>query len=136
MTVLAMTLPLGRNSPVHLSRRDIVIEAGDDLTLNLSIIADDTPAAAPVDLTGATVQMLLCRRPRHWDYGWLPVGGMLLTAAGTITDAAGGLATVVMPYQSRVFCSPDRIGYALRLTIGGARSTLAWGAVNLTLALA
>jgi hypothetical protein len=136
MTVLAMTLPLGRNSPVHLSRRDIVTQDGDDLALNLSIIADDTPAAAAVDLSAAntTVQLLAWYAHNCWDYGapTLWSGNTIYTAPGTITDAPGGLATVLLPRGAGDYWLPHlRVGYALRLTMGGTtRTTLCWGALH------
>jgi hypothetical protein len=135
MTTLALTLPLARSSPVRISRRDIVTDQDDDLTLALSIVADDTPGAAATSLAAANtaVSMLLWYAP-HWrDYGRPYVTGRdtLYTATGTITNAAGGLVSVVLPRDTGDLW-PRRLGYTLQLDLGGtARSTLAWGALQL-----
>ena len=136
MTVLALTLPLARSSPLRMSRRDFAVDADDDLTLNLSIVADDTPGAAATSLAAANtaVSLLLWYAPQRWDYGWWPTalgGDTLYTATGTITDAAGGLVSVVLARDTGDLW-PRRMGYTLQLDLGGtARSTLAWGALHM-----
>jgi hypothetical protein len=135
MTVLALTLPLARSSPLHIARRDIVADAADDLTLQISVVADDTPGAAATSLAAAdtTVQLLLWYAP-HWrDYGLPYVAGRqtLYTAAGSIAAGTGGRVDVVLP-RSAGDLWPPRLGYTLRLDLGGtARTTLAYGALHL-----
>lgn len=140
MTVLAMTLPLARSMLVRLSRRDVVAEVGDDLTLNLAVVADDTPGAAPVNLTaGTTVQMVLWSSLHGWDYGWLPVHDVsrsLYTGAATITNAAGGLATVTLP-RDVGHRWPFRLPFSILLDLGGTtRTTLAYGMLHMPPAIA
>jgi hypothetical protein len=135
MTTLALTLPLARSSPLRISRRDLVTDQDDDLTLQLAIVADDTPGAAAVSLAAANtaVSLLLWYAP-HWrDYGRPYVAGRdtLYTATGTITNAAGGLVSVVLPRDTGDLW-PRRLGYTLQLDLGGTtRTTLAWGAVQM-----
>jgi hypothetical protein len=135
VTVLALTLPLARSSPVRLSRRDIVVDAADDLTLQLAVVADDTPGAAATSLAAAntTVQLLLWYSPVWWDYGmpYPSSRATLYTAAGTIAGGTGGTASVVLP-RSAGDRWPSRLTYTLQLDLGGtARSTLAWGALHM-----
>lgn len=136
MTALALTLPLARSSPIRGSRRDIWMDAADDLTLNLAIVADDTPGAAPVSLAAANtvVDLLLWYAPTRPDYGWWPTSfwrSALYTQRGTITNAAGGLVSVVLARDAGDLW-PERAGYTVRLDLGGtARSTLAWGSIHL-----
>jgi hypothetical protein len=135
MTVLTLTLPLARTSPLHLTRRDLVTDPGDDLTLQVAIIADDTPEAAPVALDAAMLQMLLWHGPYSWasDYSHYPItlardAASIVT--GTITDAADGRASLTVPTDVDR-CWPRRMGYTLRLTLGGAKTTLGWGMLNM-----
>jgi hypothetical protein len=136
MTTLALTLPLARSSPLRMSRRDLVLDATDDLTLNLAVVADDTPGAAPVSLAAANtaLRMDLWYARERPDYGWWPTTlrrSALYSLTGTITDAAGGLASLVLPRDAGDLW-PLRATYTLALDLGGtARSTLAWGAVQM-----
>lgn len=135
MTQIALTLPLARSSPIRIARRDLVVDQDDDLTLQLAVVADDTPGAAAVNLAAAntTVKMLLWYAP-HWrDYGRPYVTGRdtLYTATGSITNGAGGLATITLPRDTGDLW-PRRLGYTLQLDLGGTtRTTLGWGALQL-----
>lgn len=137
MTDIDMTLPLARSSPGHLSRRDLVTEAGDDLVLHLAVITEDSAAPGAFDLSpaGTTVQMLLWYEPVHWDYGRpnLWAGNTLRTVDGIITlPAADGHATVLLPRGYGDYWLPRRLGYSLRLNLGGTtRTTLCWGKLHL-----
>lgn len=135
MPILALTLPLARSSHLRIARRDIVADVGDDLTLHLALLADDSPEAAPVDLsaTGTTLQMLTWYAPTWRDYGCaFPAGrSPLHTVAATITDAADGLATVTLPHDTGA-AWPERLSYTLVLNLGGtARTALGWGALHM-----
>jgi hypothetical protein len=98
------------------------------------VVADDTPGAAAVSLAAAntTVRSALVRAALAGLRLALRGGAeTLYTAAGTITNAAGGLVDVVLP-RSAGDLWPPRLGYTLGLDLGGtARTTLAWGAVHL-----
>jgi hypothetical protein len=140
MTTLALTLPLARSSPLRMSRRDFVVDADDDLTLTLAIVADDSPAAAAVSLAAANtaVEMMLWSGSAAWDYGGLYLApgrfyarSVVHTVEGTITDAAGGLVSLVLARDAGDLWA-QRLGYTLQLDLGGtARSTLAWGALHM-----
>ena len=132
MTVLAMTLPLARASLIRTPRRDVVTDRGEDLTLRLAVVEDDTPDAGPVDLTGAAVQLLLWAAPSWRDYGLPYLAGRraLHTLTGTITDAAGGLAALTLPRDAGALW-PLRMGYTLQIDLGGARTTLGWGSLQM-----
>lgn len=140
MTVLALTLPLTRSSPIRIARRDLVTDGGDDLTLLVSVVADDSAEAGPVNLEPANtaLQLLLWAAPTWRDYTMPYVAGRnaLYTATASITDAAAGKATLTLPHDAGLLW-PRRLGYTLRLDLGGsARATLSWGALHLLRVLA
>lgn len=132
MTVLAMTLPLARATPMHVPRRDIVIDGTDDLTLQLTLLASDDPGAAPLDLAGIgpVVRMLLWSRPPTWDYGlgW-SAGAVFASALATIPAGTSGRADIRL---ARGFGRRRglRLGWSLQLDYLGDLSTLCQGALH------
>ena len=132
--LIEMTLPLARTSPLRISRRDIVLNDGDDLRLDLAVVDTDAADAIPVDLSpvGTTLQMLVWHASTWRDYGLPMLTGRrtLYTGTATMIDAVNGRATVSLGSDAgRMW--PQRVGYTLQMTLGGARSAIGWGALHL-----
>jgi hypothetical protein len=133
MTTLALTLPLAVLAAAHLAagHRDRSGRRPDAAASHRrrrhAGRGGDQPGGG--EYRGS---LLLWYAP-HWrDYGRPYVAGRdtLYTAAGTITNAAGGRVTWCCRGTGDLW--PRRLGYTLQLDLGGtARTTLAWGALHL-----
>jgi hypothetical protein len=113
MTTFPLTLPLDRVSPVRVPTRDLVLGGTDSLTLLVSIVDRDSPDALPIELTGGlggpAVSMFVwpAGHGHGWggchDYGWGWYGGVvcpvtiLWTGVGTVSDAASGTFSILIP---------------------------------------
>jgi hypothetical protein len=136
MTTFAMTLPLARMTPLHMPRRDLVLDASDDLLLQLTLAASDVPAAAPLNLSGVgpVVRFLIWYGSLSWDYGrgWANGGAVLSSTTAVIAPgtAAAGRADVTLARGYGTGWG-QRLGWSVQLDLGGALSTLAYGALHL-----
>jgi hypothetical protein len=120
VTILALTLPLDRVSPIRVPIRDLALGGTDSLTLTISIVDRDSPDALPIELTGGiggpSVSMFVWPDGRRrgyggWDgwggcqdYGWGWYGGgvagpatTLWAGAGVIINAATGTFAILIP---------------------------------------
>lgn len=138
MTILAMTLPVGRRSPLYIPRRDLVLDVHDSLNLNLLIVASDNPDAAPLDLSGIgpAVRFIVWQAPSSWwdygfrDYGW-PIGRAVVSSVlGTISPSIPGSVSVAIP-RNALACRGLRLGWSVQLDYAGDLSSIVWGALHL-----
>jgi len=139
MTAQTMVLPLGRVSPVHIPRRDLVLAASDSLSLRVSIIESDAPSALPVELTGGiggpALWLCIFADGCHgwgWDYGAprIAPGRTLGSWQGVIATAPGSFDIDI---PSGAFADyPLRCGWAIQLDWdgGGHTEILASGNVH------
>ncbi len=138
MTVLAMTLPLVRRSAIHVPRRDIVVGAGDEMVLRVSLVESDRHDAAPVN-----PQRMFARIRMHvWqdagplnsraDYG-LGWRGPLLTTRSAMATAQRPDSIDVTVGADTTFgwMGSGRLGWSLQAAVAGDEAALCWGALHM-----
>jgi hypothetical protein len=127
-----IVLPYMRNSATRLPRRDIVITAGDSLTLRASIVESDDPAARALVLTGGVggpqariVVFTDSPCPGYgWDYG-RPVaapGTVLWVGYGVRSETALGSFDFFVPFET-IGTLPGRCAWALQLAWDAGRKS-------------
>lgn len=128
----AMTLPLARRSPLVIPRRDLVLDSGDALTLQLTLVEADRPDAALLDLVGIGPRVVLSIwHTTQWcDYGLPPAGRAVLRQVEGTIQATPGRADVVLT-RGALSGYGRRLGWTLQLDYGGDLSAIAWGALHL-----
>lgn len=133
MTVLALTLPLARRSLHRIPRRDLVLEGGDTLTLELQVVASDHPGAAAVDIAGLgpELRLLVWHAPLLWDYGRPNLGAVRWSALATVEPDTSGRAQIVVPAGTGCGWG-QALGWSLQLRRLDDVSTLVCGALRLT----
>lgn len=138
MTVLALTLPLARRSAIRVPRRDIVVGAGDDMRLRVSLVESDRHDAAPVNLQRAFARL----RMHVWqdagplnsraDYG-LGWRGPLLTSRSAMATAARPDSIDLKVEGTATFgwLGSGRLGWSLQAAVPGDEAALCWGALHM-----
>ena len=134
MAILALTLPLARRSPLFLPRRDVVFDAAEDLTLQVTVVATDDPGAAAVSLAavGTAAELQVWGASGWWDYGRPspPLRLPVFSDTATIVNAAAGRLDVGVPADAAASW-PARLGWTLRLALGAASPVaVGWGALQ------
>jgi hypothetical protein len=142
LTAFAVTLPLQRTTPLYVPQRDLVVSSADSVTLTVTVVESDDPAAQPIVLTGGIggpACMLVVwpdRRWRAWDYGWGASWGAQLagpttalwTGVGIISDAAAGAFAIVIPAAAmNTWPLRCRWGFLLDCNGGGSAEMIAEG---------
>jgi hypothetical protein len=122
MRTIAFTAPYMRVSNLHIPRRDLVLAAGDSLTLQVTVVDRDSPDAEALEITDGLggYQLLFAvwaDAPGQYfcDYGTpLPRSGQTLwSGLGTLTDTPG---TVTFTFPSGTMASwPLRCGWSVQL---------------------
>lgn len=141
MTAQTFVVPLQRNSPVHIPRRDLVLAASDSLSLRVQVVTSDNPSAAPLVLSGGmggpALRMIVWRDQtgHSWDYGApqpMP-GETLWSGAGVIADDADGSFDIAIPPMTMANW-PLRCGFSIALDQDGglASDVLARGSLHIT----
>lgn len=139
--VQTLILPYTRVSPIHIPRRDLVLGVSDGLTLRVTVVESDDPAAQVIVLTGGiggpACTLVIYREAMHshcWDYGapFAMAGAVLWSATGTSSTAAAGSFDIAIPAGS--FSGfPRRCHWLVRLdwADGTQSDLLAQGALHL-----
>jgi len=135
MTTQSIVLPYHRN-PIHIPRRDLVLGASDSLALEVSIIENDDPTGAALDLSGGIGGPALtlyiwpaANYCRSWDYGawWNSQSSPLFVGTGVMGDLVG---TFVIRFPPGTMASwPRRCAWSIQLdwNHGAELAQLAWG---------
>jgi hypothetical protein len=111
MTAQTLVLPLQRVSPVRIPIRDLVVSSADSVSLTITVVDRDDPAAVPIELTGGiggpAVMLVVWpdRRWGGWDYGWGGCWGAqragpttaLWTGVGTVDPTLPGTFDILIP---------------------------------------
>jgi hypothetical protein len=132
MTAIALVLPYQRTSPLHLPRRDLVLDAADSLSLTATVVESDAPDASLIDLaTGPTFPiftLLLWQDSTRfvWDYGGgasYPSGRLspLSQIIGTISATLPGTVDFVVD-AGTMTSWPARCAWAIRMDHNNTRS--------------
>jgi hypothetical protein len=157
MTILALSLPLDRISPVRVPTRDLVLGSTDSVTLMVSIVDRDSPDALPIELSGGiggpAVSLFVwpdsrgCHGPNfggwgcgNWDYGWggwysgglAGPGTTLWTATATIYNMATATFRIRVP-AGTLGAWPHRCRWAVFFDAegGGEAELLAEGRLHI-----
>jgi hypothetical protein len=138
--MLALTLPWQNGSPLHTPRRDLVADASDSLSMSVTLVQSDNPAAPPADLvTGPTYPIftltITYARDRYgWDYGRaVPlIGSVLWSGTGTIDATLPGTVDFVLP-TGTMQGWPQRCGWTVRVAHDAtSQDTLSAGFLHLS----
>lgn len=138
MTVLALTLPLARRSAVHVPRRDLVMGAGDELALLVSLVEADRHDAAPVDMARAfaRVRMHVFRDASplggNHDYAFDRSAALLTTASAMASRTRPGAVEIrVRAEDTHGWRGGGRLGWSLQGSARGTETALCWGALHM-----
>ena len=136
-----LTLPYLRSSPLHIPRRDLVASASDSLSLRVTVVEQDDPAAQLLTITGGlggpaarlVVWADLQGQGPLWDYG-RPVAcpGSLLWAGMGDPQVGLGSFDWFLPFMAMAEF-PPRCGWAIQLSWDSGRksSLLARGSLHM-----
>lgn len=83
-TTVSFTVPIRQASPLVLPRRDVMLAAGEDTDLQITV--KETDGGAAVDITGAAINFRMTR-PKRLDIE-LEITGSIVTAASGILKVA------------------------------------------------
>jgi len=134
-------VPYLRATPIHIPRRDLVLGAGDSLSLEVAIIQWDNPSSPALDVAGGiggpTLTLFIWPAgcwPRSWDYGapCMTPGSPLWSGDGTISGCGPGTFDISFP-PGTMARFPRRCGWSMQLAWNhdGAVEMLAWGNLHI-----
>ena len=116
---LPVAIPRQPRSPRNRPRRDFVVTAGDDVTLELTVYTNDAGGAA-VDVTDSVTTWTI--------YG--DGGTALVTVTGTIEDAVSGRIDVAL-VEADTTDIAGRFPHSLRIEFANGMATVVNGVVNI-----
>ncbi|HEY2616152.1 MAG TPA: hypothetical protein VGI78_02330 [Acetobacteraceae bacterium] len=145
--------PYLRTSPVHIPRRDLVLYSSDSLSLRVTVVESDNPAAAQLVLTGGIggpVAQLVIWANYHlfagqygsygysYSYGWGYDYGRPPTPDGTVLWSSAGVPQIglgsfdfFIPADT-LMSFPQRCSWGVQLNWTGQKSDLLYhGTMNI-----
>jgi len=128
--IYTLTLPLARRSPLVIPHRDLVLNAAESVLLQVTLVAEDKPTAAAVDLSGVGLRLLwrIWREAQVCDYGITPFGtAQIYATEATFPNAVAGRADLTIPAGALPVGSA---WHALTLDYSGASTSVACGTLQ------
>jgi hypothetical protein len=116
---IPFALPRQPRTPRYRPRRDFVVTAGDDVTLELTIYQDDM-GGGPVDVTGAEATWTI----------WQDGSTALVEVTGDIEDAPAGRIDVVIAAAATTDI-PGRYSHTLRIEFPNGMTTVVTGMIHI-----
>lgn len=140
-----IVLPYMRTSALRMPRRDLVITAGDSLTLRATIVEADNPSSQALVLTGGIggpAARILIHADTHchgqdWDYGYpycRPAPARILWCGyGAISTTAIGSFDFFIPFAT-IGTLPPRCAWTMQMAWDSGRrsETLAQGIMHVS----